>query len=104
ERLVGPEEKVGLPFGVAVETEDGLLVPVIRQVPTLSLRQLAERSRDLIERARTGNLSASEMQGGVFTITNLGAFDIDAFTPIINLPETAILGLGTIRRDPVVLD
>ena len=104
DRLIVPEANDDLPIGVAVDTEDGLLVPVIRHVPTLSLRQLAERSRDLIEQARAGKLSASEMQGGVFTITNLGAFGIDVFTPIINLPETAILGLGTIRREPVVVD
>jgi pyruvate dehydrogenase E2 component (dihydrolipoamide acetyltransferase) len=104
DRLVVPGANDDLPIGIAVETEDGLLVPVIHHVATMSLRQLAERSRNLIEQARAGKLSASEMQGGVFTITNLGAFGIDAFTPIINFPETAILGLGAIRREPVVLD
>ena len=93
-----------LHLGLAVDTEDGLLVPVIRSVPSLSLPQLARQSRDLIERARSGKLTLAEMQGGVFTITNLGAFGIDAFTPIINSPESAILGLGAIRREPVVLD
>jgi pyruvate dehydrogenase E2 component (dihydrolipoamide acetyltransferase) len=58
----------------------------------------------LIERARTGKLSVTEMQGGVFTITNLGSYGIDAFTPIINAPETAILGLGAIRREAVVVE
>ena len=93
-----------LHLGMAVDTEDGLLVPVVRNVGGLSLTELAGQSRRLAEQARAGKLVAADMQGGVFTITNLGAFGIDAFTPIINLPEAAILGLGTIRREPVVLD
>jgi len=87
-------------IGIAVDTEDGLLVPVIRDVNSLTIGELAERSRGLIERARVGKLLASDMQGGVFTVTNLGAFGIDAFTPVINLPESAILGLGAIRMEP----
>ena len=93
-----------LHLGLAVDTEDGLLVPVVRNVGSLSLGELAGQSRRLAEQARAGTLVAADMQGGVFTITNLGAFGIDAFTPIINLPEAAILGLGAIRREPVVLD
>ncbi len=93
-----------LHLGMAVDTEDGLLVPVIRNVGGLPLTELAGQSRRLADQARTGKLIAADMHGGVFTITNLGAFGIDAFTPIINLPETAILGLGAIRREPVVLD
>lgn len=89
--------------GIAVDTDAGLLVPVVRDVPALSLRQLAERSRDLIERARAGRLSARELEGGCFTVTNLGAYGIDAFTPIINLPESAILGVGRISRRPAVV-
>jgi pyruvate dehydrogenase E2 component (dihydrolipoamide acetyltransferase) len=90
-----------LNIGMAVDTEDGLLVPVIQDVNGLTLGALAEKSRGLIERARVGKLLASDMQGGVFTVTNLGAFGIDAFTPVINLPESAILGLGAIRMEPV---
>lgn len=93
-----------LHLGMAVDTEEGLLVPVIRNVRGLSLSQLAVESRRLADEARAGRLIAAEMQGGVFTITNLGAFGIDAFTPIINFPEVAILGLGAIRREAVVLD
>src|ERR1019366_3537826 len=85
-------------IGIAVDTDAGLVVPVLRDVPTLSLKQLAIQSRDLIERARRRQLTADEMQGGTFTLTNLGAFGIDAFTPIINYPECAILGVGRIRR------
>ncbi|MEK6261039.1 MAG: dihydrolipoamide acetyltransferase family protein [Planctomycetota bacterium] len=93
-----------LHLGIAVDTEEGLLVPVIRNVGRLPLTELAGQSRRLAEQARAGKLVAADMQGGVFTITNLGAFGIDAFTPIINFPEVAILGLGAIRREPVVLD
>ncbi len=89
-------------IGMAVDAEEGLIVPVLRDVGSLSLMQLAERSRSLVERARNGKLSADDMSGGVFTVTNLGAFGIDAFTPIINVPETAILGVGCIRREPAV--
>lgn len=91
-------------IGLAVDTPEGLIVPVIRQVSHQSLLSLAAESARIIQKARDGRLSTSEMQGAVFTITNLGAFGIDAFTPVINLPETAILGLGAIRREPVVAD
>ena len=90
-------------IGVAVDTDAGLVVPVIRDVPALSLTQLAARSGVLIERARTGRLSSAEMQGGTFTVTNLGAFGIDAFTPIINPPQCAVLGIGRIQRQAVVV-
>ena len=93
-----------LNLGMAVDTDDGLLVPVLRNVAQLSLIEVTATSRQLVDQARAGKLAADDMQGSVFTITNLGAFGIDAFTPIINTPETAILGLGAIRREPVVLD
>ena len=88
-------------IGVAVDTEFGLLVPVIRDVAALDLQQIATRARDLIQRARSRKLKTEELRGAVFTITTLGAFGIDAFTPIINYPECAILGVGQIRREPV---
>lgn len=91
-------------IGIAVDTEGGLVVPVLRDVLRLSLRELSLRSRDLIERARQRKLSASELQGGTFTVTSLGAFGIDVFTPIINYPECAILGIGRIRRCPAVIE
>lgn len=94
----------GMNLGIAVDTPEGLLVPVVANVLGRSLLQLAEQTRGLIERARSGRLTAAEMQGGVFTITNLGGFGVEWFTPIINYPETAILGLGAIRREAVVLD
>lgn len=100
DRIVSPE---GIHIGIAVDTDAGLMVPVIRDVPRLSLKELSIRSRDLIERARRRKLSASELQGGTFTVTSLGAWGIDAFTPIINYPECAILGVGRIRRCPAVI-
>ena len=91
-------------IGLAVDTEAGLLVPVIRDVNALPLREVAKRSRDLVERARTRRLRAEELQGGTFSVTNLGAFGIDAFTPVIHYPECAILGVGRIVRQPVAVD
>ena len=93
-----------LHIGMAVDTEDGLLVPVIRNVAGLTLRDVAVQSKILVQQAREGKITAAQMQGGVFTITNLGAFGIDSFTPVINYPEAAILGLGAIRKEPVFLD
>lgn len=91
-------------IGIAVDTEAGLLVPVIRDVTTQTLNEVALRSRNLIERARSGRLIAQELGGATFTVTNLGAFGIDAFTPIINYPECAILGVGRILRQPVAME
>jgi pyruvate dehydrogenase E2 component (dihydrolipoamide acetyltransferase) len=100
-RLLVPKE---VHIGVAVDTEAGLLVPVLRDVCTSSLTALAAQSRRLFEAARAGRLGAADMQGGCFTITNLGSFGIEGFTPIINHPETAILGIGAILREPVALE
>ncbi|MFN8709786.1 MAG: dihydrolipoamide acetyltransferase family protein, partial [Planctomyces sp.] len=88
-------------IGIAVDTDSGLVVPVIRNVDQLSLRRVTQESRQLIEKARSRRLSAPEMQDGTFTVTNLGALGIDAFTPIINLPQCAVLGMGRIVRQPV---
>jgi pyruvate dehydrogenase E2 component (dihydrolipoamide acetyltransferase) len=101
DRIVSPD---GIHIGIAVDTAAGLLVPVVRDVPGLSLAQLSARTKDLIDRARQRKLSADELQGGTFTVTSLGAFGIDAFTPIINPPECAALGIGRIKRYPVVLE
>ncbi len=90
-------------IGVAVDDDSGLVVPVVHDVPKLGVRQIAARLRELVEKARSRRLTADEMSGGTFTITNLGMFGIDAFTPILNPPQTAILGVGAIRREPVIL-
>jgi pyruvate dehydrogenase E2 component (dihydrolipoamide acetyltransferase) len=91
-------------MGLAVESEDGLLAPVVRDVQSKSVRQLASEMHGLIERAQSRRLTADELQGGTFTITNLGMYGIDAFTPIINLPQCAILGVGRIIKKPAVVN
>jgi pyruvate dehydrogenase E2 component (dihydrolipoamide acetyltransferase) len=91
-------------MGMAVDTERGLLVPVIRDADQKSLRQFGAEFRELVDRARKGRSMPDDLSGGTFTITNLGMYDVDAFTPIINLPEAAILGLGRIAPKPVARD
>lgn len=86
--------------GLAVDTPAGLLVPVIRQVSTKPLGQVAREARALVERARAGRLSGAEMHGAVLTVSNLGGYAIDAFTPVIDYPQISILGLGAIRDVP----
>jgi len=91
-------------MGFAVDTERGLLVPVLRDVQARSVQALAVESARLIAEARSGSIAATDLQDGTFTITNLGMYDIDAFTPIINPPQCAILGIGRIVARPVVTD
>jgi pyruvate dehydrogenase E2 component (dihydrolipoamide acetyltransferase) len=91
-------------IGVAVDTEAGLLVPVLRDVDRLTLRQIAGRLRELSAQARDGRLSPADTGAGTFTVTNLGGFGIDAFTPIIHLPQSAILGVGRVVREPAVVE
>jgi pyruvate dehydrogenase E2 component (dihydrolipoamide acetyltransferase) len=90
-------------LGIAVDTDRGLLVPVIRDVPSKGLQAFGKEFRELAEKARTNRLLPDSLEGGTFTITNLGMYDIDAFTPVINLPEAAILGVGRITSKPVVV-
>ena len=91
-------------IGVAVALDSGLIVPVVRAANTKSVADLAGETADLAERARTNRLSPDELLGGTFTITNLGTLDVDGFTPIINPPQSAILGVGRIVPRPVVVD
>jgi pyruvate dehydrogenase E2 component (dihydrolipoamide acetyltransferase) len=88
--------------GVAVDAERGLLVPVLRDADEMGLRELGTHFREVVGRAREGKSLLDELSGGTFTITNLGMFDIDAFTPVMNPPELAILGVGRIQPKPVV--
>ncbi len=83
-------------IGMAVDTERGLLVPVIRDADQKSLYQFGAEFRQMVDRARSGRSLPDDLSGGTFTITNLGMFDVDAFTPVINMPEAAILGVGRI--------
>ncbi len=95
--------KKDINLGMAVALERGLIVPVIRQADTLSLVGLAKGANDLADRARNRRLKPDEVQGGTFTITNPGVFGSLWGTPIINQPQVAILGLGTIEKRPVVV-
>jgi pyruvate dehydrogenase E2 component (dihydrolipoamide acetyltransferase) len=90
-------------IGFAVDTERGLLVPVVRDVDRKGLQELAEATALLAARARAGQCGPDEMSGGRFTVTNLGMFGVDMFTPIINLPECAILGVGRIKTEPTMV-
>lgn len=85
-------------IGLAVDTDRGLLVPTLFGADTMTLSQIAEASKDAAERARSGRLSPDEMSGGSFTVTNLGSLGIESFTPVINPPQTAILGVCTITN------
>ncbi len=89
-------------IGIAVDTRAGLLVPVIANVGARELSDLARETADLVRKAREGDLEPGHLQGGTFTITNLGAYGIDVFTPIVNLPQCAILGVGRIVSKPAV--
>ena len=81
-------------IGIAVAVNDGLIVPVLREADTLSLYEIASESKRLAIAAREGKLSPDELKDGVFTVSNLGMYGVNSFTPIINIPEAAILGVG----------
>ncbi len=91
-------------IATAIDTPDGLLAPVVRHTDRLTLIEIAGQTRQLIQLARTGQLKQEHLTGGTFTVTNLGMFGIDAFTPILNLPQASILGIGRIIEEPVVRD
>ncbi len=90
--------------GIAVALENGLIVPVIKHADQMNLLGLAKTAADLGERARTKRLVPDDVQGGTFTITNVGVFGGTFGLPIINQPQAAIMGLGTITKRPVVID
>lgn len=90
--------------GIAVAVEEGLIVPVVHRADTLSLQEIAATTARLIQNARQGTLSMDDVSGGTFTVTNVGMYGLDGFTPIINPPQVAILGTGRIVDRPVVVD
>jgi pyruvate dehydrogenase E2 component (dihydrolipoyllysine-residue acetyltransferase) len=96
----GPRRLGEIHIGVAVALDDGLVVPVVRHADRATVSQISAAIRDLSERARAMRLRPEEMQDSTFTVTNLGMFEIDAFTPILNPPEAAILGMGRVHRRP----
>lgn len=88
-------------LGVATDTPKGLLVPVLRNSELLSLKQLSEGTKALIGKCKAGTASPDELSGSTFTVSNVGSFGIEAFTPVLNVPEVAILGVGTIALKPI---
>jgi len=94
----------GVHMGIAVDTDRGLVVPVIRDAHRKSIQQIATDAARLVDATRAGRAGADDLRGGTFTLSNLGMYEIDAFTPIINLPACAILGVGRIVARPVVVD
>ena len=90
--------------GIAVATEDALIVPVVHGADRLTLPQISERRRALAEAARTGRLRPEDVQGGSFTISNLGMYGVDAFQAIVNAPQAAILAVGRTTERPWVVD
>jgi pyruvate dehydrogenase E2 component (dihydrolipoamide acetyltransferase) len=91
-------------IGIAVALDEGLIVPVIRHADEKSLVEISKASQDLAERARTGRLLQDEIEGGTFTVSNLGMFGVTRFMAIINPPEPAILAVGATVDTPVVRD
>jgi pyruvate dehydrogenase E2 component (dihydrolipoamide acetyltransferase) len=89
-------------MGVAVAIENGLLVPVVKYAHTKGLRSISEEIKELSYKAKTNQLSTDELVGGTFTITNLGMFGVESFSPIINQPEVAILGVNAITEKPIL--
>jgi len=89
-------------IGVAVATDKGLIVPVIPNADEKPIEEIAQMLEKLVDKAQRGTLSKEELTGGTFTITNLGMYGVDVFTPIINPPETAILGVGRVAERPTV--
>ena len=99
--IVMPDE---INIGIAVALEAGLIVPVIRNADQMTVLQISDRVKDLAQRARENALNVDEVSGAVFTITNLGMYGVDAFTPIINPPEVAILGVGRIAEELALIN
>jgi len=95
--------KKNVNIGIAVALGDGLMVPVLSECEKLDFLQLAHKLQDLVKRTREKEISPEELQGSTFTITNFGVFDVISGTPIINQPNVGILGVGTIKKKPVVI-
>jgi pyruvate dehydrogenase E2 component (dihydrolipoamide acetyltransferase) len=98
------EQMAEINIGIAVHTSRGLLVPVIKNADKKTIWQIAEESRALEQAARDGTITPANLEGSTFTITNLGMYKVEFFTPIINPPECAILGVGVIQEIPAVVN
>lgn len=97
-------QKKQINIGVAVALDQGLIVPVVRNAHQLSVLEIGRETRRLAELARAGKLKPEDFSGGTFTISNLGMYDVDSFTAVINPPESAILAIGSITPTPAVVD
>jgi len=91
-------------ISIAVATDNGLITPVVRAINHMSLAQLNVATSDLIDRARNGRLKQNEIEGGSFSVTNLGMYGTDEFSAILNPPQSAILAVGAAKQKPVVID
>lgn len=89
-------------IGVAVGTDKALFVPVIKNVQNKSLLEISKELKEMIQKINEQKITADELTGGTFTISNMGMFRVDVMTPIINIPEAAILSIGTIRKELIV--
>lgn len=98
------ERHADVNIGLAVALDDGLVVPVLHKADTLGLKEIAARREDLVSRAQAGKLRPADIQGGVFTISNLGMYGVDAFNAIVNPPQAAILAVGRIADRVVPVD
>jgi pyruvate dehydrogenase E2 component (dihydrolipoamide acetyltransferase) len=99
---VAAQEEINL--GIAVAIDEGLVVPVVHGADRLSLAELAARRAELVEAARSGRLSPADVQGGTFTISNLGMYGVDAFLAVVNAPQAAILAVGRIAERVLAVD
>jgi pyruvate dehydrogenase E2 component (dihydrolipoamide acetyltransferase) len=91
-------------LGFAVDTPKGLIVPVIRAASDLALKQISQEARRLASACQNGTVMPDELTGGTFTVTNLGSLGIETFTPILNPPQVAILGVGGVNLKPIDVD
>jgi len=91
-------------IGIAVDTDQGIIVPVIRNLEKMEFKELVRTRKSLVDKVRKRRIIPDELNGGTFTITNLGNYGINTFNPIINSPEVAILGVGQIKDEPVVIN
>lgn len=101
-RFAGDEVELfeGVNLGLAVATDQGLVVPIVKGAESISLQRLSAASRELVEKAREGKLRREDVSGGTFTVSNLGMMGVDDFNAVINAPEAAILALGRVRTIP----
>jgi pyruvate dehydrogenase E2 component (dihydrolipoamide acetyltransferase) len=88
-------------MAIAVTVDDGLITPVLKDCGPLSLIEISERTKDLVNRARTGNFKPEDLEAGTFTISNLGMYDVKGFSAIVNPPQVAILAVGKVQKTPI---